>query len=394
MPPPDYQAPGVYAGEIPHSPHAIAAAQTSVCAFVGALPGAGAPPGAPVSLESASAFGAAFGDHSSSPLQLAVSDFFANGGGRAVVVLLPHREVDGDGTSESPRDLDDYVQAFDLLRSGDGFNLLCLPPCAAEEDVAPAVWQVALDLCVERRAMLLVDAPRHWDTLPAMPDAEALSRLGLHGMAARNAALYFPRLLAAHASSGPAHVACGAVAGMYARTDRASGVWKAPAGLAATLRGTSDLARVLSDAENGVLNPLGINCIRRFPQYGTVVWGARTLAGADHLASEYKYVPVRRTALFIEQSVCDGIGWAASHPNGEPLWASLRASVESFMHALFRQGAFQGASAQHAYFVRCDGSTHSQVDIEAGTCNIRIGFAPLKPAEFVVLHITQAVRPG
>jgi phage tail sheath protein FI len=146
---------------------------------------------------------------------------------------------------------------------------------------------------------------------------------------------------------------------------------------------------VLSDQENGVLNPLGLNCLRTFPVYGSVSWGARTMEGADALASEWKYVPVRRLALFIEESLYRGTQFVVFEPNDEPLWAQIRLSVGTFMNNLFRQGAFQGSTPQEAYLVRCDSSTTTQADIDLGIVNIVVGFAPLKPAEFVIIQIQQ-----
>ncbi|EEF93729.1 hypothetical protein CATMIT_01637 [Catenibacterium mitsuokai DSM 15897] len=145
----------------------------------------------------------------------------------------------------------------------------------------------------------------------------------------------------------------------------------------------------LTDAENGELNQLGINCLRAMPVSGRVVWGSRTLRGADQLADEYKYIPVRRTALFIEESLFRGLKWVVFEPNDEPLWAQIRLNVGAFMHNLFRQGAFQGSSPRDAYFVRCDKDTTTQNDIDLGVVNVVVGFAPLKPAEFVVLRLQQ-----
>jgi phage tail sheath protein FI len=145
----------------------------------------------------------------------------------------------------------------------------------------------------------------------------------------------------------------------------------------------------LTDAENGELNQRGINCLRAMPASGRVVWGARTLRGADQLADEYKYIPVRRTALFIEESLFRGLKWVVFEPNDEPLWAQVRLNVGAFMHNLFRQGAFQGSSPRDAYFVRCDKDTTTQNDINLGVVNVLVGFAPLKPAEFVVLKLQQ-----
>jgi phage tail sheath protein FI len=179
------------------------------------------------------------------------------------------------------------------------------------------------------------------------------------------------------------------VAGVIARTDSARGVWKAPAGLDATLRGVPDLSVRLSDQENGLLNPLGINCLRSLPPAGRVVWGARTAVGADVLASDWKYLPVRRLALYIEESLFRGTRWVVFEPNDEPLWGQIRLSVGSFMHELFRQGAFQGATPRDAYRVRCDADTTTQADRDLGVVNIEVGFAPLKPAEFVVIRLQQ-----
>jgi phage tail sheath protein FI len=174
-----------------------------------------------------------------------------------------------------------------------------------------------------------------------------------------------------------------------ARTDATRGVWKAPAGLDASLNGIRGLQANLTDAENGQLNPLGINCLRTFPTLGSVVWGARTMRGADQLADDYKYVPVRRLALFIEETLYRSTQWAVFEPNDEPLWSQLRLNIGVFMHDLFRQGAFQGQKPGDAYFVQCDSTTTTQSDINKGIVNIIVGFAPLKPAEFVVIYLQQ-----
>uniref|UniRef100_UPI00258BFE17 phage tail sheath family protein n=1 Tax=Accumulibacter sp. TaxID=2053492 RepID=UPI00258BFE17 len=179
------------------------------------------------------------------------------------------------------------------------------------------------------------------------------------------------------------------MAGIYARTDSQRGVWKAPAGIEAVLNGVAQLDSKLTDAENGVLNPLAINCLRTFPVYGGVAWGARTLVGADQMASEWKYVPIRRLALMLEESLFRGTKWVVFEPNDEPLWAKIRLNVGAYMNSLFRQGAFQGATPKEAYFVKCDGETTNQDDRNKGIVNIQVGFAPLKPAEFVVISIQQ-----
>jgi phage tail sheath protein FI len=181
----------------------------------------------------------------------------------------------------------------------------------------------------------------------------------------------------------------GSVAGSFARTDAQRGVWKAPAGIEAALRGVQALDYRLTDQENGVLNPLGINCLRTFPVHGTIIWGSRTLEGADQKASEWKYIPVRRMALYIEESLYRGLKWVVFEPNDEPLWAQIRLNVGAFMHNLFRQGAFQGTAPKDAYLVKCDKETTTRNDINLGIVNILVGFAPLKPAEFVYIKIQQ-----
>jgi phage tail sheath protein FI len=273
------------------------------------------------------------------------------------------------------------------LRKADLFNLLCLPPYLEDGNVDQSVVAAAAAYCEKRRAMLLVDPPSIWVDKDA-----AKAGVAVLGTTSKNAALYFPRLRQPDPLRGgqmDSFVPCGAVAGVMARTDTERGVWKAPAGMAATLVGVPELTVPLTDAENGELNPLGVNCLRAMPAAGRVVWGARTLQGDDRLASEWKYVPVRRTALFIEESLYRGTHWVVFEPNDEPLWAQIRLNLGSFMHNLFRQGAFQGSTPQQAYFVRCDKDTTTQNDIDLGIVNILVGFAPLKPAEFVVITIQQ-----
>ena len=148
----------------------------------------------------------------------------------------------------------------------------------------------------------------------------------------------------------------------------------------------------MTDPQQGPLNVQGINAIRTFPVYNTVIWGTRTLDGADALASEWKYIPVRRLALHIENSLLRGLQWVVFEPNDEPLWASVRLNVTGFMSQLHRQGAFQGAAARDAFLVKCDSETTTQADINLGILNILVGFAPVRPAEFVVLRIQQRLQ--
>jgi phage tail sheath protein FI len=281
------------------------------------------------------------------------------------------------------------------LKKADLFNLLCIPPATRGNDTDAEVYQKAMKLCVDERAMLIVDPPAAWGASAATAAANAiagLGGLGLTGVNARNAALYFPRVQQPDPKRDgqvDTFVPCGIIAGLIASTDSSRGVWKAPAGLDAALQGIYGLQVKLTDAENGQLNPLGINCLRTFPVNGRVVWGARTLRGADQMADEYKYVPVRRLALMIEESLFRGTKWAVFEPNDEPLWAQIRMNLGAYMNSLFRQGAFQGSNPKQAYYVKCDKETTTQNDINQGIVNIEVGFAPLKPAEFVVIKIQQ-----
>jgi phage tail sheath protein FI len=268
-------------------------------------------------------------------------------------------------------------------------NLLCLPDLAdpALAGVRLAVLSAADQLCVEKRMFLIVDSPAEWDSL-----AQARAHLPeFDPVRSDHSAIYFPQIQLTDPLSGQprSFPPCGAIAGIMAATDGNRGVWKAPAGTAAALSGVLALTVPLTDPENGLLNPLGVNCLRSFPIIGPVVWGARTLRGADALASEWKYIPVRRTALMIEESLYRGTKWVIFEPNDERLWGQIRLYVGAFMQSLFLQGAFQGTSARNAYFVKCDSTTTTQDDINRGIVNIIVGFAPLKPAEFVIIKIQQ-----
>jgi len=294
---------------------------------------------------------------------------------------LGHAQYDEPG-------LEDAKRGIWALAKTDLFNLLCIPPYTPDTDVADSTWAAALAYCKTRRALLLVDAPSAWTSTAAAVAGAAGFALARD----ENAALFFPRIRAADARRENrlrSFAPCGAVAGVVARTDATRGVWKAPAGIEAQLNGVPELAVPLTDGETGQLNPLAVNCLRALPVVGRVVWGSRTWEGADALASEWKYIPVRRLALFIEESLYRGTQWVVFEPNDEPLWSQIRLNLGAFMQGLFRQGAFQGTTPRDAYFVKCDRETTTQADIDAGVVNIVVGFAPLKPAEFVVIKLQQ-----
>lgn len=274
------------------------------------------------------------------------------------------------------------------LDNADLFNLLCIPPHSVEGDIEGSLITAAATYAEDRRAFFIIDAPSTWHNKENARDAMQTGTLGT----SKNAAAFFPRLRKPDPLRGNQlrdFVPCGAVAGVIARTDSARGFWKAPAGLDASLKGVPALSIPLTDAENGELNPLGLNCLRAMGPAGRVIWGSRTLQGHDQLASEWKYLSVRRVALYIEESLYRGTHWAVFEPNDEPLWAQIRLNLGAFMHNLFRQGAFQGSSPKEAYFVKCSKETTTQNDINLGIVNILVGFAPLKPAEFVIIKIQQ-----
>jgi hypothetical protein len=286
------------------------------------------------------------------------------------------------------------------LEDADLFNLLCIPPYNDADSIFGGplytdVYPNAIQYCIGRRAMLLVDPPSDWTSKKNVTD----SSKGINSLLTRyaNAAFFFPCLTMSDPLKNnklAEFVPCGAVAGVIATTDSQRGIWKAPAGIDASLNGVSDLTLQdnpvrLTDSENGDLNPLGVNCLRIMPVVGPVVWGSRTMKGDDRHADQWKYLPVRRTALYIEESLYRGIQWVVFEPNDEPLWSQIRLNIGAFMHGLFVKGAFQGSTPKDAYFVKCDSETTTQTDINNGIVNIIVGFAPLRPAEFVILKIQQ-----
>jgi phage tail sheath protein FI len=293
-----------------------------------------------------------------------------------------------DGAFLAPNDADFTGRLAALFAAGgiadriDLFNIICV--AGLTDPTAVADLQTRAQ---ERRAFLVVDS----DPSAVVGDVGDLDA-AIIGADARNSALYFPWIRAAdplRANAVRAFPPSGSVAGIMARTDATRGVWKAPAGTEASLNGALGLTITMSDAENGQLNPRGVNCLRTMPVFGNIVWGSRTLHGDDQRGSEWKYTPVRRMALFLEESLFRGTQWVVFEPNDEPLWAQIRLNVGAFLQGLFRQGAFQGATPRQAYFVKCDRETTTQADINLGIVNIHVGFAPLKPAEFVVLRIQQ-----
>ncbi|MDX2215563.1 MAG: phage tail sheath C-terminal domain-containing protein [Oculatellaceae cyanobacterium bins.114] len=294
--------------------------------------------------------------------------------------ILSRSDFTGSGLADEKKGL--YT-----LNKADLFKILCIPPHKFDGEIEPELIGEAAVFCQSHRAFLIIDPPLNWKDKKQAKDG-----IQTIGTRSSHAAVFFPRLIQPNPlreNQLEEFAPCGVIAGIFARTDAQRGVWKAAAGLDATLVGVSELSISLSDAENGELNPLGINCLRTLPAAGRVVWGARTLQGDDRLASEWKYIPVRRLALYIEESLYRGTQWIVFEPNDEALWAQIRLNVGAFMNNLFRQGAFQGKTPREAYVVKCDRETTTQTDINSGIVNIVVGFAPLKPAEFVIIKIQQ-----
>jgi len=282
------------------------------------------------------------------------------------------------------------ANGYQLLANVPIFNILCVPG----ENDAGQIPDI-IDFCHAHRAFMIVDADQTatQTTLASGPTDHSKTSYTLKNPS--YAAFYYPWVLAPDPAAGfrpTLFPPSGFVAGTYASTDANRGVWKAPAGIQATLSGSLGLQIALNDAQNGNLNPYAVNCLRQFPVYGNVVWGARTMDGADAVGSEYKYVNLRRLAMFIESSLYQGTQWVVFEPNAEPLWGQVRLSIGTFLQQLFLQGAFAGTSPQTAYFVKCDADNNPDATVSQGIVNITVGFAPLYPAEFVIIQITQMLN--
>jgi phage tail sheath protein FI len=318
-------------------------------------------------------------------------DVWADNAPRTCAAVAP----DARASDGLPIDVSDFIgpgleeekRGLFALERTDIFNVLCIPPYRADGNVDAELVSAAATYCEKKRAILLVDPRAEWATAE-----DAATGVAQVGTSSKNAALYFPRLRQPDPFRGgemATFVPCGAVAGVMARTDGRRGVWKAPAGFDAGLVGVPELAAPLTDADSGDLNPLSVNCLRVMPDVGPVIWGARTLAGSADASPEWKYIPVRRLALFVEESIERGTRWVVFEPNDERLWAQIRLSVGAFMRNLFRQGALRGTTERDAYFVKCDAETTTRDDIQRGIVNILVGFAPLRPGEFIVIRIQQ-----
>jgi phage tail sheath protein FI len=370
-------SPGVHVQQTASGAITIAGVATSITAFVGRTVTG---PLQPVDCFSAADFERDFGKPAAGfALGYAVADFFRNGGSHAVILRVADLAA-GDATLRTG------IYALDKV---DLFNLMCIPRDPADDAALAQLYPAAAVYCLKRRAMLIVDPPKAWSNLAAQGKFDQMqpADLGIDGpqLEARNCAVFFPGIQQLDPDTGQTGIfpACGAVAGIFAASDSARGVWKAAAGTTAAIGGIEGLEFNLTDEQNGALNQRAINCLRDLPHFGPVVWGALTLRGADILADDYKYIQVRRLTLFIEESLTRGTAFAVFEPNDEALWSQLRLSINAFMADLARQGAF------YNYYVTCDSTTTTPADIALGVLNIIVGIAPVMPAEFIVLQIQQ-----
>ena len=388
---PDVTYPVVYIEEISVADRTIQGVATSTTAFIGGS--VRGPNDRPRLVTSFPDFERVFGGLSARfPMGHSLLQFFENGGRRALIC-----RVRGWRRGARPTNAEILERGLPMLdRARERVNLVAIPPLGPEAEVAQQTWDAAAAWAKRNRAMVIVDPPAGWqsaaDVTPAAVDGVVAPTDDL-----TNAALYFPWLQVPDPLAGnlpTAFAPSGAICGIYARTDVNRGVWKAPAGADGGVQGATGLAVNLTTADSESLNPRGINTIRTFTGRGVVVWGARTMRGVDALASDWKYVPIRRLALYIESSIDEGTQWAVFEPNDEPLWTELRRHIGNFLYTLFQNGAFPANRPQEAFFVRCDRTTMTQSDIDSGRVNVLVGFAPVKPAEFTILRIAISAKPS
>ena len=391
---PEYLTPGVYVEEVAMGARPIEAVGTSTAAFLGRAPDATARVGEAVAVNNWRDFLRQFGGEApvSTPLSHAVAGYFLNGGRRAWVVNTGPGDKFDDGlralaavdeiaivaapgqTSAAVQDL--LLGHCELL--GTRFAILDGPAEAAD-----------LSLLTRVATLAAPAAPAAAEGETPKEGKEAKGQRGLRPRESERGygAVYFPHLVVRDPFD-PAQLATvapsGHIAGMFALNDSQRGVFKAPANM--VVRGALGLSQRLTDAEQGVLNPRGVNAIRMFSGRGIVLWGARTLAPA---AGEWRYVPVRRLFIMVEESIRRGTQWVVFEPNDERLWKSIRRDVGAFLMLLWRDGALQGATPEEAFFVKCDAETNTPDEIAAGRVVIEVGLAPVRPAEFVIFRIGQ-----
>lgn len=377
-----FRTPGVYVQETGPTDRTIPGVSTSLALLIGTFPSG--PQFAATQVRSLRDFARIFGVPKNNHLSsLVINQFFENGG-QDILVLSTGLKF---ARTASP-----VLKSLSPVSRPPSFNLLLIPETTVLPDrEAAKIFQAAVPFVEKQRAMYLLDPPQQDAPRQSVKDLASWFKVqsGIHHP---NVILYHPRIhVRSQRTSSPTVTIppSGTMAGLLARLDRSRGVWKAPAGTEATLQGVVGLEQLLTRSDIDLLTSANINALKQVSSSGYVAWGARTLSSNQ----EWKYVPVRRLALFIESSIEHGIQWAVFEPNDEPLWAQIRQSISNFLEAHYRQGAFQGTKAEHAYFVKCGRDTTTPADQATGVVNIMVGFAPLKPAEFIILNIKQTARP-
>jgi uncharacterized protein len=387
---PNYLSPGVYVEEVDSGSQPIEAVGTTTAGFVGMAPNPGARPNEPVAINGWQRFRDEFAPNGSqsTPLANAVYGFFRNGGSRCYVVNTGKADsIAGKG------------RGLDQLAAIDEIAMIAAP--GRTDPGSYDALLTAAESAGDRFAIL--DGPQKVD------DVEQLTRVavvdgggggkpadgapaGKPGLRWRDSergfgAGYFPWIRVRDALDPDKIVSVppsGHVAGIYARTDVEKGVHKAPANT--IIRGAIGVDQTLVKADQEVLNPAGVNCIRLFSRDGTLLWGARAAAASP----TWRYVPVRRFFIMVEKSIERSTRWVVFEPNDRPLWKRVRRDVGNFLTLLWRQGALMGATPEQAFYVKCDEETNTPEVIDAGQLVIEIGMAPVKPAEFVVFRIGQS----
>ncbi len=380
---PDHLAPGVYVDDAASGARPISMVGMSVAAIFGVAPRVDRFVGEPVPVTSLAKFKSAFinpmdGEEpgakpTANTLTNAVDGFLSNGGLRCYVVNL------GAGVSSVlPAHLEPLDQLHEIsLLVAPGFNDL------TSYDTLTAHCET------KRTCFAILDTPARIDPIHLMTTPMVAGGDGMlpprsqHG----STAVYAPWIREPDVMTGEIvdQPPSGHIAGAFARTDAMQGVHKAPANT--PLIGATGLTQAISSADQAVLNPLGVNCIK-MDENGIRIWGARTLADAS---SEMRYTPVRRTVTMVTQSIQLGTRWVVFEPNDETLWKSVRRDIGAFLYTLWRNGVLHGAQAEHAFYVKCGTDTMSQQDIDAGRLIAEIGVAVVKPAEFVVRKIVHTL---
>lgn len=354
--------PGVYIEEIPAGPSIrIAPLPTAVVALVGEADSG--PVGEPATVSSAADYHAQFGpsQNPSRPMGHAVDLFFANGGSSAIVVRV-----------EGPR----LLEGVHALQ-GTGFTVLVLPGVTTQHTDQVSA---ALEFCAAHSAVLLLDLPDG----PWIREQHDLAAITEHR---ERLALYHPWVVVHGAELPPT----GAVAGVLARTDLERGVWKAPAGTAATLQGIDALAEAVDQRVGDAMTVAGVNALRDFPGNGPLVWGARTLASTTTADPHHRYLAVRRLLDHVARSIGASLGAVVFESNDAGLWARVRVAVANFLDDLWRRGALQGSRPEEAYYVRCGhGQTMTDADLAEGRLVVEWGLSAMRPAEFMVTRVSLA----